>query len=114
MGVHLFNPTRSQIAEYADERIPTILRGGFSYQFSDKVIVALETEKDVDQETVFKAGIDYKVVDNFSLRAGVGSNPASNSFGFGMQLGQLQIDLASSYHYVLGYSPQISMVYQFK
>ncbi len=112
IGVHLFNPTRAKVADYANERIPTILRTGFSYAFSEKVIVVLEAEQSSEQKATFKAGIDYQIIDHFSIRGGIGTQPTSNAFGFGFQLGRLQIDLASSYHYVLGYSPQASLVYE--
>lgn len=112
IGAHLFNPTRSKVADYANERIPTILRTGFSYTFSEKVIVVLEAEQSSEQKATFKAGIDYHILDYFSIRGGIGTRPASNAFGFGFRLGSLQIDLASSYHYVLGYSPQVSLVYE--
>src|SRR4051812_44163939 len=47
IGVHIFNLTRTKLADYDDERIPTIMRIGADYKFSDKVFVALETEKDI-------------------------------------------------------------------
>lgn len=112
IGAHLFNPARAKVADYANERIPTILRTGFSYTFSEKVIVVLEAEQSTEQKATFKAGFDYQIVDHFSIRGGVGTHPTSNAFGFGFRMGKLQIDLASSYHYVLGYSPQASLVYE--
>ncbi|MFW5706600.1 MAG: hypothetical protein ACOC12_01655, partial [Bacteroidota bacterium] len=42
IGAHLFNPTRTKISDFADERIPTIFRTGFAYSFSERVIVAVE------------------------------------------------------------------------
>jgi hypothetical protein len=44
---------------------------------------------------------------------GLLSNPATFTFGFGLEFGNLQFDIASSYHLVLGYSPQASVVYYF-
>ncbi|MBS4014303.1 MAG: hypothetical protein KGZ97_11185 [Bacteroidetes bacterium] len=114
IGFHLFNPTRTKIADYDGERIPTIMRGGFSYTFSDRVIFIFETEKDINLEAVYKAGLEYRVIDPIYLRVGVGTNPMSNSFGFGLEFSNFQLDLSSSYHHILGYSPQFSLIYQFK
>ncbi len=114
IGFHLFNPTKSKVADYDNERIPTIIRGGFSYAFSDQVLFVFETEKDINHDPVYKAGIEYRVIDPLYLRAGVGTNPTSNSFGFGFEFGNFNIDLSSSYHYILGYSPQFSLIYEFK
>lgn len=114
LGAHVFNPTRAKISDYNDERLPTIIRFGGDYDFSDKVKVAVETEKDIAQKAVFKAGIEYKPVKEFYLRAGIGTNPTLTSFGFGINLKNLKIDVAANYHQTLGFSPQLGLTYSFK
>ncbi len=114
IGAHIFNPTRAKIAEFADERIPTIFRTGLSYEFSQKVMVVVETEKSINHDPVFKFGIEYHITEPFYIRGGIGTNPTSNSFGFGLELGKLKVDLASSFHHVLGYSPQVSFLYEMR
>ncbi len=114
IGAHLFNPTRTQLADYNNERIPTILRLGADYSFSDKVIVAVETQKDMAQTAFFKAGVEYKAVKEFYLRAGLSTNPNMSSFGFGLNLKNLKIDFSGTYHQVLGFSPQFGLTYIFK
>ena len=112
-GVHIFNPTQARLAEYDDERIPTILKFGLSYTFSKKVQAALETEKDIDQDAVFKGGIEYRPVDAIYIRAGISTNPVMNSFGAGFVVKNLQIDIAASMHQSLGYTPHMSLTYTF-
>jgi hypothetical protein len=114
IGMHVFNPNRSKLADYNNERIPSVLRMGFSYEFSEKVLFILETEKNILHPPVFRAGIEYHITEPIFIRGGIGTNPTSNSFGFGMDLGELTIDLATSYHHVLGYSPQMSFTYKFR
>ncbi|MFN3556054.1 MAG: hypothetical protein ACK4VN_08845 [Bacteroidales bacterium] len=114
IGAHLFNPTRAKIADFANERIPTIFRTGLSYHFSERVVVVAETEKSVNHSPVFKAGIEYQITDPFYIRGGIGTNPTTNAFGFGLDLGNLTIDVATSFHHILGYSPQMSFIYHFK
>jgi len=114
LGAHLFNPTRAKIGEFADERIPTIFKTGLSYTFSEKVIMAGEVEKSINKNPSLKAGIEYRITDPVYVRVGVGTQPATNAFGFGLQLGNLNLDLATSYHHILGYSPQLSFIYHFK
>lgn len=117
IGAHIFNPTRAKLAsvdDLYDEYIPTIFRFGMAYHFSDKVLLSLETEKDIDRKPVFKAGIEYQLAGQFYIRGGVGTNPTQNAFGFGFQTGSLTIDLSTSFHYVLGYSPQASIKFDFK
>lgn len=110
-AAHIENPTRSRISDYNDERLPTILRLGVGYQISEDLLLAAETEKDLEQPAVFRAGLEYKPVDILYLRVGGSSAPALFSFGFGLDFKSYRLDLASTYHQVLGYSPQISFSY---
>jgi len=114
IGLHIFNPTKAKLAAYNDELVPTVIRFGGSYKFSDKVLLSSELEKDVDMTSVFKTGLEYHIVEQIFLRGGIATNPGLSSFGFGFKLKQWQVDVASTYHQVLGFSPQVSLVYDFK
>ncbi|MGQ0828222.1 MAG: hypothetical protein ACT4ON_07495 [Bacteroidota bacterium] len=114
IGAHVFNPTRAKLADYANERIPTVFRLGADYNFSEKVTLAIETEKDISQKAIFKAGIEYKAVKELYLRAGISTDPTLSSFGLGLNLKNLKIDLSTNYHQTLGISPQLSLTYVFK
>jgi len=115
IGFHGYNLTRVKLADYNNERVPTILKLGLQYIFSDKVFVAIETEKDIDQKPVFMAGVEYHVLKAFYLRAGIASNPFLNTFGFGLEIAdKLQLDVSTSIHPVLGVSPQASLTYVIK
>lgn len=113
IGLHVYNISRAKLAAYADEKIPTIFRLGASYKFSGKLLWSVEEEKDIDQKAVFKSGLEYHVADALYLRGGVGTNPTLFSFGFGLKMGRLMLDMASTYHQILGFSPAISLTYQF-
>lgn len=114
LGFHLFNPTRTKLASYNDERIPTIMRLGFDYKFSEKVFIAVETEKDIEKKATMKAGLEYKLIKELYLRAGVSSNPSLSCFGIGINFKQFKLDLSSTYHSTLGFSPQVGLIYQFE
>lgn len=113
VAAHVYNPTRSKLASYDDERIPTIIKIGGSYAFSTKLLVAVETEKDIQQKAQFKGGIEYLPVKELYLRIGVSTDPVLTSFGFGLHLKQFDIDLSANYHQTLGISPQLSLSYSF-
>jgi len=117
IAAHLFNPTRSTLVDNGDfaipdEKIPTVIRLGAGYQISDEVLLAGEVEKDIDQNTLFRGGIEYQPVDILYLRVGASSEPNLFSFGLGLDFETFQFDLASTYSSVLGYSPQISLTYK--
>lgn len=113
IGAHVFNPTRAKVADYNNERLPTIIRLGTDYSFSDKVILAIETQKDIAEKAEFKAGIEYKAIKEFYLRIGVSTNPILSSFGFGLNLKNFKMDIAASYHQILGISPKVGLSYVF-
>lgn len=112
-GAHVYNPNRAKVADFNEERTPAILRMGFNYTFSEKVIVAVEMQKDIDFKPVVKAGIEYHITKPLYLRTGIASNPFLNSYGFGLELKQFKIDFATSYHTTLGYTPHLSVSYAF-
>jgi hypothetical protein len=111
IGFHVFNITRSKLGSGTDERIPTTLRLGGLYSFSDQVMVTAEVEKDIDFKPVIRGGIEYRPLKMFYLRAGAASNPGLMSFGCGIEMKKLRLDIASSFHSVLGFSPAVSLQY---
>lgn len=113
LGLHLFNPTRTRLSGNLDERIPTIMRLGLSYKFSDQVFIIAEAEKDVDYKTTFRGGIEYRPLPAFYIRAGAASNPGLVAMGFGVVLKKFRLDIASSFHSQLGLSPSIGLQYGF-
>ena len=113
IGVHVFNPTRTKLASYNDERIATIMKLGADYKFSDKVFIALETEKDIDKKAMAKVGLEYKPINQLFLRAGISTNPSMSCFGVGIDLKNFQLDLSSTFHSTFGFSPQIGLLYKF-
>jgi len=114
IAAHVFNPTRAKLADYDDERFPTSLKVGLGYTFSEKVILSVESEKNLEEDHIFKAGLEYHIVKQLYLRTGISTNPGSYSFGFGLELSRFKMDLASTYHQVLGFSPQLSLSYSLK
>lgn len=113
LGAHVFNPTRSSMASFDREKVPTVFRLGTAYAFSDKVQATLEIEKDLVYDPTFRAGIEYKPGKKISIRAGINSNPISPAFGLGLHLGDFVLDAASAWHQTLGFNPQASLSYRF-
>jgi hypothetical protein len=68
IGAHVYNPTRAKLADYDNERVPTIMKLGLDYKFSNKVFLAIETEKDINYSPVVKVGVEYHAVEMLYLR----------------------------------------------
>jgi len=113
LGAHVFNPISAKLAEYDDERIQAIIRVGAAYAFDNNIIVSVEVEKDMEYDPIFKLGLEYRIIEKIYVRGGISTNPGLYSFGFGLDFKKLKIDFSSSVHQTLGYSPQISLIYNF-
>ena len=112
VGAHISNLSQSELAEYQDERIPTVMRLGFAWETNDQLTISGEVEKDSRFDAGFKMGLEYQAVDNVFLRAGARSQPESFSLGLGVHLNSIRIDVASAYNTTLGFSPQASISYR--
>jgi hypothetical protein len=113
LGASIYNFTQSKLADYQDERIPTVMKAGLSYHPSEKLIINVETEKDIDFPAIIKAGIEYEIVKYLKLRTGISSKPYVNYFGVGFNPGKLQFDYAFRTHSQLGASHNLSVMYNF-
>lgn len=107
----VINPNRAELAELTEEKFPTIIKLGLSYDFSEKVKVVSEVAKDIDFDSNVKFGIEYKAIDILYLRAGYATSPSLSTFGFGVNLNNFNLDFASGFDSNLGFSPQISLIY---
>lgn len=117
LGTYIVNPTKVKLSDYQDERHPTILKMGFSYTFSKKLIVGAEVDKNMEKSSTLRSGIEYHPIDILYLRAGISTAPTVSTFGLGLKFHNFQFDFASSFHSVLGFSPHISLLFspnQFK
>lgn len=112
IGFSVYNIGRAKLAEFEDDRFSTVMRIGTAYTFSEKVIVAVDFEKNLDYPLRLKAGIEYEVLDNFYLRGGMATNPVELTFGFGYRFKQIQLGIGSAYHQTLGWSPHFALIFQ--
>lgn len=108
-GAHVYNISRAPLHPYASEYIPTILRFGLEYRFSQAVFMLAETETTIHHRTNIKTGIEYNLRQKVFLRAGINTYPFMASFGAGYQHKFLQLDIAAAYYETLGFSPNISL-----
>jgi hypothetical protein len=110
---HIYNPFRAKITNYNNEKVPTIFKFGAQYIFSKKVFIVAEAEKTSAKKINIKGGIEYNPSSLVYLRVGGSSYPAQASFGLGVNYNGIKIDMCTSYHSILGFSPQIGLSYAF-
>ncbi|MBK8657423.1 MAG: hypothetical protein IPN22_00710 [Bacteroidetes bacterium] len=113
IAAHVYNPIPYKVEKVYGERLPTILKFGLGYEPSKKVLLAVEYEQDIHYKPQFKAGVEYRPIKYLDIRAGVQTTPFSASLGVGVNVKGVNIDVSSSYHPVLGFTPQAALVVNF-
>lgn len=113
-GAHIFNLNQAKLSKETNERVPTVMKGGFSYRPSKELMINLEVEKDLDFDEVIKAGIEYQLIENVFLRTGISTEPFASSFGIGFRPKNFQFDYAYSNDSNLGSIHDLSISYSFK
>jgi hypothetical protein len=108
-GASLYNLSQTKLASYQNERVPTVLRAGLAYRPSSQVLLLVETEKDVERDANFKAGLEYRPVAILAARLGVASLTEQASAGVGVVAGAFQIDYAAAFQHALGFSQHLSV-----
>ncbi|MDZ7740453.1 MAG: hypothetical protein U5Q03_01495 [Bacteroidota bacterium] len=114
LGTHLAHPLQQKTASVPDERLPSVLSFGLSYSFSKDLVFTIDTRKNSLHPLSFRSGMEYEIREKLFSRIGFSSNPARIAFGCGIGWGRMQLDIASTYQQLLGFSPAISLLYQFR
>lgn len=102
-------------ASFSDEKgqIPTLLRTGFSYDVIPEMSINISLEKDIRHKPSFQFGIDYDIIDYFSLRTGYANNPSKYSVGIGINYLMFNLDYAMFSHIDLGLTHQFGLIINF-
>jgi hypothetical protein len=93
--------------------IPSTLNFGLSYFPSDKIELVAGASKTINQSINANIGIDYKLFNLLSLRAGFSIKPFKQYGGIGLNYKKFNFDITTSYNNNLGYIPQIALAYAF-
>ena len=113
IGGHIANPNRSNYNKELNVSVPVNMQFGFAYQISEQLLVVNTFDKTLGYATDFKIGGEYKLIEWLSLRGGVSVNPFKQFVGVGFFHKHFMVDVATSSHAVLGYTPQLGLTYEF-
>ena len=113
IGMRVQNLSRTKLADFNDERLPTYFGLGFLYQISKKALWTVEAEKDLIHPINIKSGLEIQAHEIFTVRLGANSYPFMTSFGFGLKLKNFYVDAAAQWHTTLGLSPSFGLHYSF-
>lgn len=113
IGLTINNPIKQKISPNSKESLSSFLALGLAYHPSEQLLLALQVSKDLKYPFNVCLGIEYEVHKLIKARLGLGMNPFLVSGGIGFQLNQMDISVSSSWDQQLGFSPQLSLAYDF-
>ncbi len=113
-GLQLFNVTQAKYSATLTERIPTIGRLGLEYDVSKKVTTMLEADQMLNAQLVMRGGLRYQLHEILSLSVGAANNPVYYTFGTSIKIKTLNIDFASTFHQILGFTPHLGLIFPVK
>ena len=113
IGAHVFNPVRAHLKAYPDEPIPVILRLGMGYLIRERIYLGAEAEKKLSHHPNYRAGLEFRFMQNLYFRSGISTSPSTQAFGLGYSLKGIRGDVAFTHHPVLGFTPHFSILIAF-
>ena len=112
-GLVLNNPIKQKLNASDKESLSSSLVIGLAYHPSEKMLLALQLQKDLKYPLYLSLGVEYQIHKILFARFGVAINPMLLSGGLGLRLKSFDLDLSSSWDLNLGFSPQLSIQYAF-
>jgi hypothetical protein len=95
-----------------DEKLEKI-SGGISYEALENCFLLAEANYDASKKLNFSLGIEYELLQQFDLRAGIHAASQTPSFGIAYQWNHWTIDTGFALHPTLGLSSIIGFNYHF-
>lgn len=111
IGLGINNLLRAAINDELKEKNVFSVQTGFSYRLSKECVLGAEIEPNSEKEVRWRTGIEYTMIDNFSVRAGYSSKPALPSIGVGYKIKQFSMDVAAEQYRQLGTSVSLGLKY---
>lgn len=105
------NPTQTKKDQEGLESYPREFKVGINYQPFPYLSFCTQLQKELYQNVATSVGISYQSRQKVNLRIGYLSQPTHLSFGFGYRLNHFEVDIASGYDAILGFSPTISFAF---
>ena len=114
INLSIKNPTLTNLDDFNNEKIPTIMQFGIGYKFSEQLSLNTGINKNIAYPSSFLAAIDYQPTKKIRFRGGIGTQPTIAAFGIGVNLKFFELNFATQIHQILGWSPDFSITYKFE
>lgn len=113
-GVLVSNPGGRKYGKNKQEKLPAVYISGWNYEVSPVFFLSVQLIKEQDQPVSIHPGLQYLIIPELRIRAGICSAIASPWIGFGFSLKSYRLDIIANYHPRLGVTPGLSLLFDFK
>jgi hypothetical protein len=113
-GAYITNINQPEVSRGVNKQtIPARVAAGLSLQASERVLTALELEKELGSPITVKGGFSYDIGKKVFFRTGFNLQPDAAFAGFGFKPRRISIDYAAEYQLATGIRHQMSVGYKF-
>lgn len=112
-GLNVYNPIRAAYGRDKLEQLPSQYSFGVGFDASDKLFATTELVKEENQNLNVNVGFQYQFIRQFFIRAGIATQTTNYFLGLGFRLKDFRLDIATSYHPQLGFTPGLLLLYVF-
>ena len=114
IGFHVYNPVGGRYGLDGSEKLASVYTMGAGYEASDKFFLSGEIAKEEDQPVNVLAGMQYVFAKQFFARAGMSGTGSNYFFGVGVKWKTCRVDIATTWHQQLGFTPALLLVFDMK
>ena len=114
LGMQAYNPFGGKFGNNLQEKVASKYSLGCGYEPSSNFFVSTEIEKEEDLPLCVKVGFHYQFHSQIMVRAGIVSESSIVFAGIGYIIKSFRIDVITSYHPLLGITPGILFLLNFK
>jgi len=108
-AVKLFNPGRTKLSTYLDERFPFLINTSCFFAFNEHLNLAAEWEQTMGASGMDRFGVEYKWKQGTLFNAGIFGKPFNPGCGVSLDRKNLKIQLSFVYHPYLGINSGIGI-----
>jgi hypothetical protein len=109
LGIHLYNPVPNLLRKTF---MPSSLRIGAGTRLNKLLFAGTELEMNTVSKLTVRTGFEYEAAKRFWLRGGYSTDNNSFSFGLGLLLKIVQMDIGFVTHEKLGVTSSVSLIFK--
>ena len=112
LGTYIFNPICIKFKTLNKDKMPIIIRLGFSYLVNNDFLITGEIEENFVHNFSYRFGLEYEIYKELFIRSGFQFKPDTFTFGIGYDYKYFMIDISAQMNQILGVSLSSSLIFK--